>query len=156
MSQNNNTDKTNVRILEAPSYIFYKAYFSWKRMTDKALEPTGLTHTQYVFLCVLQSLESKRQRPTQNDLARLTDSDVTMTSHVLRTLQKRGLIERKQLNGDERAKYPKLLPAGKQLIKEAEIIMTEFENNYFTTIDKNFEEFLQCLKDLTASREAYR
>ncbi|WP_150464730.1 MarR family transcriptional regulator [Francisella sp. XLW-1] len=105
---------------------------------------------QYVFLCVLQSLESKRQKPTQNDLARLTDSDVTMTSHVLRTLQKRGLIERKHIDGDERAKYPKLLPAGKQLIKRATKIMDKFEQEYFLPINNNFDDFMQCLKDLTA------
>ena len=103
-SHDENTDKSDIRILESSSFIFYKAYFSWKRMSDKVLEPAGLTHTQYVFLCVLQSLESKRQKPTQNDLARLTDSDITMTSHVLRTLQKRGFIERKHIDGDERAK----------------------------------------------------
>lgn len=50
-----------------------------------------------------------------------------MTSHVLRTLQKHGLIERKHIDGDERAKYPKLLPVGKQLIKKAEKIMDKFE-----------------------------
>ena len=119
-------------------------------MSDKVLEPAGLTHTQYVFVCVLQSLESKRQKPTQNDLARLTDSDVTMTSHVLRTLQKRGLIERKHINGDERAKYPKLLPAGKQLIKRTTKIMDTFEQEYFLPINNNFDDLMQCLKDLTA------
>lgn len=165
-SLHENTDKsdhptprlqaTGIRILESSSFIFYKAYFSWKRMSDKVLEPAGLTHTQYVFLCVLQSLESKRQKPTQNDLARLTDSDVTMTSHVLRTLQKRGLIERKHIDGDERAKYPKLLPAGKQLIKKAEKIMDKFEQEYFSPINNNFDDFMQCLKDLTAGREAYQ
>jgi hypothetical protein len=51
---------TGIRVLESSSFIFYKAYFSWKRMSDKVLKPAGLTHTQYVFLCVLQFLESKR------------------------------------------------------------------------------------------------
>lgn len=142
---------TGIRILESSSFIFYKAYFSWKRMSDKVLEPAGLTHTQYVF-CALQSLESKRQKPTQNDLARLTDSDVTMTSHVPRTLQKPGLIERGAIGGDERAKYPKLLPAGKQLIKRATKIMDKFEQEYFLPINNNFDDFMQCLKDLTQLR----
>ncbi len=125
-------------------------------MSDKVLEPAGLTHTQYVFLSVLQSLESKRQKSTQNDLAKLTDSGVTMTSHVLHTLQKRRLIERKHTSGDERAKYPKLLPAGKQLIKKVEKIMDKFEQEYFFPINNDFDDFLQCLKDLTAGRKAYQ
>ena len=79
-----------------------------------------------------------------------------MTSHVLRTLQKRGLIERKHIDGDERAKYPKLLPAGKQLIKRATKIMDKFEEEYFSPINSDFDDFMQCLKDLTAGREAYQ
>lgn len=152
-----NTDKSNhptpslqatgIRILESSSFIFYKAYFSWKRMSDKVLEPAGLTHTQYVFLCVLHPLESKRQRPTQNDLARLTDSDVTKHTMCLRTLQKRGTID-----GDERAKYSKLLPAGKQLIKVATKIMDKFEQEYFMPINNNFDDFMQYLKNLTQLR----
>ena len=47
---------TDIRILESSSFIFYKAYFSWKRMSDKVLEPAVLTNKQYIFLCVLQSL----------------------------------------------------------------------------------------------------
>ena len=80
-----NTDKSDIRILESSSFIFYKAYFSWKRMSDKVLEPAGLTLIPSMFFYVyyqLQSLESKRQKPTQNDLARLPDSDVTMTSQA--------------------------------------------------------------------------
>ena len=125
-------------------------------MSDKVLEPAGLTHTQYVLLCVLQSLESKCQKPTQNDLARSTDFDVTVTSYVLGTVQKRGLIERKHSDGDERAKYPKLLPAGKQFIKKAEKIMGKFDQEYFLPINNNCDDFMQCLKDLTAGREAYQ
>lgn len=125
-------------------------------MSDKALAPDGLTHTQYVFLCVFQSLESQHKEPTQSDLARLTDSDATMTSHVLRTLEKRGLIERKYIGGDERSKYPKLLPEGKQLIKKAEKIMENFEKEYFAPLNSNFDGFLQCLKDLTAGRKVYQ
>ncbi|HJK86152.1 MAG TPA: MarR family transcriptional regulator [Candidatus Megaira endosymbiont of Nemacystus decipiens] len=140
---------TGICILESPSFIFYKAYFSWKRMSDKVLEPAGLTHTQCVFLCVLHPLESKRQKPTQNDLARLTDSDVTKHTMCLYTLQKRGLIERGAIDGDERAKYSKLLPAGKQLIKVATKIMDKFEQKYFLPVNNDFDDLLQHLKNLT-------
>jgi DNA-binding MarR family transcriptional regulator len=46
-----------------------------------------------------------------------------MTSQILRTLQKRGLVLREQIEGDERAKYSSLSPAGKKLVKKAAEIM---------------------------------
>jgi DNA-binding MarR family transcriptional regulator len=153
VSQEENKNSVDVHILEGPSFVFYQAYFSWRRITDKALETVGLTHTQYIFLCTLASLEKQGQSPTQNDLALLTNSDATMTSQILRALQKRGFIERTHIEGDERAKYPRLLASGKKLVKTAAKIMEQTEKEYFAPLEKNFQQFIGCLKDLTRPRE---
>ena len=104
-----NTEKSDIRVLESSIAIFYKAYFSWKTRISKLLKLAGPDHTQYVFLCELQSFESKHQKTTENDLARLTFPDIRMTSNMLISLQKRGLIELKNMvfrNGTEtRGKY---------------------------------------------------
>jgi DNA-binding MarR family transcriptional regulator len=95
----NATKEYSIPVLEGPSFTFARAYFTWKRITDRALEAVGLTHTQYVFMGTLFELEKHQDKATQNDLARLTNSDVTMTSQILRTLQKRGLVLREQIEG---------------------------------------------------------
>lgn len=105
----NATKDYPIPVLEGPSFTFAQAYFTWKRITDRALEAVGLTHTQYVFMGTLFELEKHQDKATQNDLARLTNSDVTMTSQILRTLQKRGLVLREQIEGDERCKTPNLI-----------------------------------------------
>ena len=35
-------------------------------------------------------------------------------------------------------------------------IMNQFEEEYFSPINNNFDNFLNCLKDLTAAKEAYQ
>ena len=149
----NATKEYSIPVLEGPSFTFARAYFTWKRITDRALEAVvGLTHTQYVFMGTLFELEKHQDKATQNDLARLTNSDVTMTSQILRTLQKRGLVLREQIEGDERAKYSSLSPAGKKLVKKAAEIMKTNEKEYFSPVEKDMEQFLTYLKVLTHLR----
>ena len=149
----NATKEYSIPVLEGPSFTFAQAYFTWKRITDRALEAVGLTHTQYVFMGTLFELEKHQDKATQNDLARLTNSDVTMTSQILRTLQKRGLVLREQIEGDERAKYSSLSPAGKKLVKKAAEIMKTNEKEYFAPVEKDMEQFLTYLKVLTRVKE---
>jgi hypothetical protein len=75
----NATKEFSISVLEGPSFTFAQAYFTWKRITDRALEAVGLTHTQYIFMATLFELGKLQTLATQNDLARLTNSDVTMT-----------------------------------------------------------------------------
>lgn len=149
----NATKDYPIPVLEGPSFTFAQAYFTWKRITDRALEAVGLTHTQYVFMGTLFELEKHQDKATQNDLARLTNSDVTMTSQILRTLQKRGLVCRAQIEGDERAKYSSLSPTGKKLVKKAAEIMKKNEKEYFAPVGKDMEQFLTYLKVLTRVKE---
>jgi DNA-binding MarR family transcriptional regulator len=76
-----------------------------------------------------------------------------MTSQILRTLQKRGLVLREQIEGDERAKYSSLSPAGKKLVKKAAEIMKKNEKEYFAPVKKDMEQFLMYLKNLTRIKE---
>lgn len=149
----NATKEYSIPVLEVPSFTFAQGYFTWKRITDSALEAVGLTHTQYVFMGTLFELEKHQDKATQNDLARLTNSDVTMTSQILHILQKRGLVLREQTEGDERAKYSSLSPAGKKLVKKAAEIMKTNEKEYFSPVEKDIEQFLTSLKVLKRVKE---
>ncbi|WP_371218695.1 MarR family winged helix-turn-helix transcriptional regulator [Orientia tsutsugamushi] len=149
----NATKDYPIPVLESPSFTFAQAYFTWKRITDRALDAVSLTHTQYVFMGTLFELEKHQDKATQNDLAKLTNSDVAMTSQILRTLQKRGLVLREQIEGDERTKYSSLSPAGKKLVKKAAEIMKTNEKEYFAPVEKDMEQFLTYLKVLTRVKE---
>ncbi|WP_235075691.1 helix-turn-helix domain-containing protein [Holospora undulata] len=60
---------------------------------------------------------------------------------------------RAQIEGDERAKYSSLSPAGKKLVKKADEIMKTNEKEYFAPVEKDMEQFLTCLKILTRVKE---
>ena len=126
-------------LLEGPSFTFAQAYFTWKRNYRPGFEAVGLTHTQYVFMGTLFELEKHQDKASQNELERLTNSDVTMTAQILRTLQKRELVLREQIEGDERAKYSSLSPDGKKLVKKAAEIMKTNEKECLAPVEKDME-----------------
>lgn len=142
-----------IPVLESPSFTLTQAYCTWKRITDRVLEAVGLTYIQYVFMGTLFELENHQDKATQNGLAKLTNSDVIMTSQILRTLQKRGLVLREPIEGDERMDYPMLSMAGKKLVQKATEIMQNYEKEYFASIEKDMEKFLMYLKVLTTVKE---
>ncbi len=64
-------------------------------------------------------------------------------------------IKRKHIPSDGRAKYLKFLLVGEQLINKVEKVMKKFRQEYFLPINK-FDDFLQCLKFLTADSKGYQ
>ena len=149
----NATKEYSIPVLEGPSFTFAQAYFTWKRIPDRALEAVGYAYAVCLYGDTLFELEKHQDKATQNDLARLTNSDVPMTSQILRTLRKRGLVLREQIEADERAKYSSLSPADKKLVKKAAKIMKTNEKEYFAPVEKDMEQFLTYLKILTRIKE---
>ena len=79
----NATKEYSIPVLEGPSFTFAQAYFTWKRITDRALEAVGLTHTQYVFMGTLFELEKHQDKAQQFPLSgqTLIDTDKIIFSH---------------------------------------------------------------------------
>lgn len=117
---------------ESPGFLLWKTHLIWKRKIEAALMSHELTHAQFVLLAALGYLAQDGGLVRQNDLAKFTSCDVTMTSQVLRTLEKKSLIERIQKQGDDRAKYPQLKKAGREkltaAIKDVEAVDEIFFN----------------------------
>ena len=73
----------------------------WQAVIRAALRPFGLTHVQFVLLAALTWAMGKL---TQIELAHRTRTDPMMTSQVLRALERKGLIERREHPTDGRAR----------------------------------------------------
>ncbi|NDE82109.1 MAG: MarR family transcriptional regulator, partial [Chlamydiia bacterium] len=100
------SSKTNwINMNEVSGFLLYSAYFAWKRKIESTLLPHDLTHVQFMLLMTLGFLKKDGADVSQNDLAKFLSFDVTMTSQVLRALEKRGLLKRSQKAGDERSKF---------------------------------------------------
>jgi DNA-binding MarR family transcriptional regulator len=84
-----------------------------------ALRPLGLTHVQFVLLACIWSLDHKSDVPNQMTLARQAGTDVKMSSHVLRTLETKGLLQRQVDPHGGRARQLCITPSGTELARRA-------------------------------------
>ncbi|WP_316355139.1 MarR family winged helix-turn-helix transcriptional regulator [Candidatus Trichorickettsia mobilis] len=134
-------DSNWINMTDMSGFLLYQTYFSWKRKIESTLLPHELTHVQFILLMSLGFMMREGSEVTQNDLSRFTSFDVTMTSQVLRLLEKRGFIKRSQKIGDERSKFPKLTTEGINKIKTASADLMEAEKCFFECLKGQKQEF---------------
>jgi len=82
------------------------------RLYDEALAPTGLGVNQYSILARLGRVGPSRIQ----DLARLLVMDRSTLGHLLRPLEKRGLVRLRVSDQDGRSRVAALTPAGRALV----------------------------------------
>lgn len=75
-----------------------RSALAWQRAVTSALRPLELTHVQFVLLgtvwWLVEPARSPEQLSSQRQIATHAGADVVMTSHVVRTLEHRGLLAR--------------------------------------------------------------
>jgi DNA-binding MarR family transcriptional regulator len=102
----------------------------WQRKMREVLEPLGLTHVQLLLLKSLSELEVLKKHATQVDIAKHANCDKMMVSKVLRDLEKKKLLKRKNYHLDARAKLLTLTESAKPIIAEA-LLKFEAANEHF-------------------------
>lgn len=128
-------------------YLLWQTTMQWQRQMNRALDAVALTHTQFVVLIASAWLLRSSKNVTQKEIADHSKTDRMMVSKILRTLQKNGLIERKEHETDTRAKCVFLTKKGKEVLQKAIEIKTKANEQFFENIaDK--EEFAERLKVL--------
>jgi DNA-binding MarR family transcriptional regulator len=143
------SSKTNwINMNEVSGFLLYSSYFSWKRKIESTLLPHDLTHVQFMLLMTLGFLKKDGADVSQNDLAKFLSFDVTMTSQVLRALEKRGLLKRSQKEGDERSKFSELTDAGVSKIQGAAKDLLKAEESFFASLGENKQGFDEHLRSI--------
>src|SRR5881394_4036081 len=89
---------------DSSGFLLWQVTNLWQREIKKALEPHGLTHSQYVLMASIHWLTLMGTEVTQVVLSSSTKIDPMTTSTVLRTLQKKGFLQRQEHATDTRAK----------------------------------------------------
>lgn len=133
---------------QSPGFLLWQVSTLWRRQVEAALATLELTHPQFVLLASLGWLLRHGKSVTQVELARHCGTDITMTSQVLRALERKGLIERKQQEGNERSKFPYLTSDGIKLIEKAIPLVEAVDTNFFKKLGDNqttYVKLLQCL-----------
>ena len=119
---------------ESPGFLLWRATLRWQRMIAAALAPFELTHVQFVLLACAWWLNEQGETPSQAAVARQAGTDVKMTSQVLRSLESRGLLERRPDVSDARARRIVATRKGKALAPKAIAAVEAVDAEFFAAV----------------------
>jgi MarR family transcriptional regulator, organic hydroperoxide resistance regulator len=97
-------------------HLVWRLAMKWRTAVDRALDPLGLTHAQYV---VLASLIAIDQPPSQRELADFTGLEPLYVSKLARALEASGLIGRTRDAVDTRTIRLALTDRGRDVVTPA-------------------------------------
>src|SRR5919202_1442098 len=136
---------------ESPGFLLWHATLRWQRGISQALAPHDLTHVQFVLLACTWWLNQQGERPNQVAVAAQAGTDIKMTSQVLRSLERKGLIERRVDTVDTRARRLRVTRRGAALAPRAIAIVEEVDARFFAGVPERAT--LQFLRRLLPSAE---
>ncbi|MET8427082.1 MarR family transcriptional regulator [Nocardia sp. NPDC004860] len=135
---------------ESPGLLLWQVTNRWQAAQRAALAPFDLTHVQFVLLAALTWLTGRSggEPVTQRDVAHQAATDPMMTSQVLRTLEQKGLLERRDHPTDRRAKS--LLPteSGAALVNRAIGAVEACDRDFFAPLGDRTPRFTAALRQL--------
>ncbi|MBF6174716.1 MarR family winged helix-turn-helix transcriptional regulator [Nocardia blacklockiae] len=134
---------------ESPGLLLWHVTNRWQAAQRAALAPFGLTHVQFVLLAALVWLADSAGEPVmQRDIAAHAATDPMMTSQVLRALEQKGLVERREHPHDRRARS--LLPtkAGVALADRAIVAVEACDREFFGPLGEQVPGFAGALRRL--------
>jgi DNA-binding MarR family transcriptional regulator len=133
---------------ENAGFLMWQVSMLWQRKLKNGLDTIGITHAQFLLLASLSYLSSKQNIVSQQDLAKHVRIDKMMTSKILRTLQKKGLLSRKKNKMDTRARTLALSETGEELLKAAAKIVDKIDQDFLMNLGLNSLSFQDDLRSL--------
>jgi DNA-binding MarR family transcriptional regulator len=110
--------------------VLWQVAMQWQQRVRAVLAPLALTHAQFVLLASATWLGGEQEVVTQVEISGLAHTDPVMTSEVLRTLERRRLLQRLPHPHDGRAKRVVVTDPGKRLVRRA-VALVEAEDAAF-------------------------
>jgi DNA-binding MarR family transcriptional regulator len=120
---------------ESPGFLLWHATLRWQREIAAALAPLDLTHVQFVLLACTWWLNEHGREPNQLAVASQAGTDVKMTSQVLRSLERKGLVERTVDPDDARARRVRATRKGARLAPRAIDAVERADAAFFAGVD---------------------
>jgi DNA-binding MarR family transcriptional regulator len=120
----------------SPGFLLWRATLRWQRGVAAALAPLELTHVQFVLLASTWWLNEHGDHPNQVVLAEFSGADVKMTSQVIRSLERKGLVEREVDPADTRARRLRVTRRGARLAPRAIAAVERVDAEFFQDVDR--------------------
>lgn len=134
---------------ESPGFLLWKVSNAWQRRQRAALQPLGLTHSQFVILATATWFGAS-ETLTQARIAELSGVDPMTTSQVVRALEAAALLERRDHPADPRAKAIAVTAAGREKAREALLVVEETDAAFFDPVAPSAARLVELLKALVA------
>lgn len=126
---------------DSSGFLLWQVTNLWQREIKKALLEFDLTHSQFVLLASMYWHKIHDKDVTQIELSTHTKIDPMTTSTVLRTLQKKGFLERNEHHKDTRAKTVTLTTNGIEIVKKAIVVVENFDRKFFSILSEKTSGF---------------
>lgn len=132
---------------ESPGLVLWQVTNRWQAAVRAALAPFDLTHVQFVLLAALTWLAGRSggEPVTQRDLADHACTDPMMTSQVLRALEQKGLLERRDHPTDRRARSLIPTETGAALANRAVVAVETCDREFFAPLGEHSARFTGAL-----------
>lgn len=103
----------------AVGFVLWRVVHRYQRAIDRALLPLDLTHLQFTTLAMAAWLTKDGTPTTQSAIAQAAEIQPMQVSHMVKTLEGKGLIVRTRDASDGRALSVTLSHAGVEKLREA-------------------------------------
>jgi len=112
----------------------------------QVLEKVGLTSSQFDILFAISYFSNTKTEIIEISLSELSDIDPIITSAILRSLEKKGLIKRHKGTTNKRAVLVELTNTGLNLVKKVSLKMISSDMKMFTNTDIDMDLLISLLK----------
>ncbi len=116
-------------------YLIWKVSKYWQRGKLRLLGEFGLTGSQLELLGAIYHMSKENIEATQIILSQETGIDPMTTSTILRNLQRKGFISRRESTTDTRARIVEVTKSGSDLFERAIAKVREGQSLLFENID---------------------
>ena len=137
---------------ESPGFLLWKISNAWQRRQRTALQPYGLTHSQFVVLATATWFGAE-EILTQARISQLSGIDPMTTSQVLRALEAASLIERVDHPKDPRAKAITVTRAGRDLARKAIVVVEDTDTAFFEPLAADTKRLIAMFQTLLQANE---
>ena len=110
--------------------LLWQLYTMWSRKINQLLKQFNITHVQFVIMANIKWTTLSKQLVTQVLIAKLSKIDPVVISNVLKTLEKKHLVNRKT-SKDTRFKEVKLTKEGLNVLALAISEVEKFDSDFF-------------------------
>ncbi|MET3125792.1 DNA-binding MarR family transcriptional regulator [Arcicella rosea] len=138
---------------DSSGYLLWQVTTLWQRKIKRELDTIDLTHTQFVLLASLAWLSKNQEIVTQIEIANHSKTDRMMVSKVLRTLQEKGFITRKEHEIDTRAKAITLTETGGKILQRALTMVEQVDINFFSILKDEVKPFNRNMLELITENQ---